>query len=77
MAASLCAFGAESNAVEAVIPKPASTPISTTNTHITYKFNLSSGETRTFELPHVTGLPVRLMAVLILNQGESTPGPAS
>jgi len=77
MAASLCAFGADSTAVEAVNPKPESTPISTTNTHITYKFNLSAGETRTFELPNVTGLPVRLMAVLILNQGQSIPGPAS
>jgi len=77
MAASLCAFGADSTAVEAVNPKPESTPISTTNTHITYKFNFSAGETRTFELPNVTGLPVRLMAVLILNQGQSIPGPAS
>ena len=77
ISASLSAFAADSTAVEAVNSKPESTPISTTNTHITYKFNLSAGETRTFELPNVTGLPVRLMAVLILNQGESTPGPAS
>jgi hypothetical protein len=77
ISASLSAFAADSTAVEAVNSKPESTPISTTNTHITYKFNLSAGETRTFELPNVTGLPVRLMAVLILNQGQSIPGPAS